>query len=94
MGWARSSSAPRACRGASDPQPAPGYDYARDNTAEEQAAYEVRAFELAKSWGWVAGMIVWNLDYGVSNPSSELAYFSLLRPGPTAAYQALAAMPK
>ena len=39
-------------------------------------------------------MILWNLDFGVTNPDTELAYWSLLRPDPVPAYTALAAMPK
>jgi hypothetical protein len=36
--------------------PQPGYEYARDNTPEEQAKWIVEAYQLAKGWGWVGPM--------------------------------------
>ena len=75
--------------------PHPGYEYARDNTPEEQAQWIVQAYQMAKSWGWVGTMFLWNLDYGVTAAGTELAAFSLLTPaGPVPAYAALANMPK
>lgn len=79
---------------ASATNPVPGYEYARDNTLDEQAQYSVRAYQMAKAWGWVGAMFLWNLDFGVTNPDTVLAYWSLLRPNPVPAYSALAAMPK
>ncbi len=70
---------------------APGYEYANDNTADEQAQWTVRAYELMKSWGWVGPAFLWNLNYGVTNPGTELAQWGIVgRP----VYGALAAMPK
>ncbi len=74
--------------------PAPGYEYAYNNTLEEQAQYSVTAYQMAKAWGWIGPMFLWNLDFGVTYPNTELAYWSLLRPDPVPAYWALAAMPK
>lgn len=74
--------------------PRPGYEYASNNTLAEQAQYSVMAYEMAKNWGWIGPMFLWNLDFGVTNPDTELAYWSLLRPDPVPAYAALAAMPK
>jgi spore germination protein YaaH len=71
--------------------PQPGYEYARDNTPEEQAQWIVEAYQLAKEWGWVGPMFLWNLDYGVTAPGTELANFGILN---TPAYGALANMPK
>ena len=83
FGWAVSSN------------PRPGYEYARDNTLEQQAQWIVQAYQMAKSWGWVGAMFLWNLDYGVNYPGTELAAFGILQPGgPTPAYSALASMPK
>jgi hypothetical protein len=83
FGWAVSGN-PRA-----------GYEYARDNTSEQQAQWLVQAYQMAKSWGWVGGMFLWNLDYGVNYPGTELAAFGILQSGgPTPAYGALAAMAK
>ncbi|GIK37438.1 MAG: hypothetical protein BroJett011_12710 [Chloroflexota bacterium] len=72
-------------------QPQLGYEYARDNTPEEQAQWIVEAYQMAKSWGWVGPMFLWNLDYGVTAPGTELANFGILN---TPAYNALTTMPK
>ncbi len=71
--------------------PRPGYEYAQDNTPEEQAQWIVEAYQLAKNWGWVGPMFLWNLDYGVTAPGTELAAFGILN---MPAYHALAGMPK
>ena len=76
---------------ASEPNPVPGYEYARDNTLEEQAQFLVQAYQMAKAWGWVGPMFTWNLNFGITNPGTELAAFGIAgRP----AYDALKAMPK
>lgn len=70
---------------------APGYEYANDNTLDEQAAWTVRAYQIMKDLGYVGPAFLWNLNYGVSNPGSELAQWGILgRP----VYGALQAMPK
>jgi len=71
--------------------PHPGYEYAADNTPEEQAQWILEAYQLAKGWGWVGPMFLWNLDYGVTAPGTELADFGILN---QPAYSALAGMPK
>ena len=77
-----------------NPPPA-SYEYAADNTREEQAQWIVGAYQQAQAWGWVGPMFLWNLNYGVTNPGSEQAAFSILMPdGPTPAYQALLGAPK
>ncbi|OQY48508.1 MAG: hypothetical protein B6242_02245 [Anaerolineaceae bacterium 4572_78] len=69
--------------------------FAKDNSLEEQAEYTRRAYELGKQWGYVGTMFLWNLDYGVTAPNTELANFSILTGGgATPAYHALAGMPK
>jgi uncharacterized protein YraI len=79
FGWASTSS------------PVAGYEYARDNTPEEQAQFLVQAYQMAKNWGWVGPMFLWNLNFGVTNPGTELAAFGVAgRP----AEAALASMPK
>jgi len=83
FGWAVSSN------------PQAGYEYARDNTLEEQAQWIVEVYQQSKAWGWVGGMFLWNLDYGVTAAGTELANFALLKPGgPVPAYAGLANMPK
>ncbi len=71
--------------------PRPGYEYAQDNTPEEQAQWIVEAYQQGKNWGWVGPMFLWNLDYGVTAPGTELAAFGIVN---MPAYNALAAMPK
>lgn len=78
-------------------KPAQGYGYAANNTELEQAQFLVRAFQMAKSWGWVGPMFVWNLNYGpVSGPNDEKAAFGIVRPdwSMRAAWAALRDMPK
>jgi hypothetical protein len=76
---------------ASESNPVPGYEYARDNTPDEQARFLVQAYQMAKGWGWVGPMFLWNLNFGITNPGTELAAFGIAnRP----AYAALANMPK
>ena len=75
--------------------PQAGYEYAADNTPKEQAQWIVEAYQQARAWGWVGPMFLWNLDYGLTHPGSELAAFGILTPhGPVPAYNALANMPK
>ncbi len=76
---------------ASEGNPVPGYEYARDNTQDEQAQFLVRAYQMAKAWGWVGPMFLWNLNFGITNPGTELAAFGIAnRP----AQGALSSMPK
>lgn len=76
---------------ASESHPVPGYEYARDNTLEEQAQFFVRAYQMMKSWGWVGPAFLWNLNFHITNPGTELAAFGIAgRP----AYSALQNMPK
>ncbi len=77
--------------------PAGGYEYAAQNSEAEQAQYLVDAFNLARSWGWVGPMFVWNLNFApVAGPQDEKAAFSLVRAdwSPRPAYEALRAMGK
>jgi len=75
--------------------PQTGYEYAADNTREEQAQWIVEAYQQAGAWGWVGPMFLWNLNYAVTRPGSEQAAFSILLPeGPTPAYNALANISK
>jgi hypothetical protein len=79
FGWAVSSN------------PQAGYEYAKDNTRDEQAQWILSAYQQAQSWGWVGPMFLWNLNYDVTSPGSEEAAFSILTAsGATPAYQSLA----
>lgn len=79
FGWASSGS------------PHAGYEYAAQNTEQEQADYIVRSYQIAKGWGWVGPMFLWNLDYNVTQPTTELAAFGIMG---RAAQGALAVMAK
>jgi len=69
----------------------PGYEYAADVTAYEQAQYLVKACQMMKTWGWVGPAFVWNLDYNVVEPGSDYALYSVWG---RLAYDSLKAMPK
>ena len=74
-----------------------GYEYANHNTEGEQAAWLVTAFQMARNWGWVGPMFVWNLNFApVSGPANEKAGFGILRAdwSPRPSYSALQAMSK
>jgi hypothetical protein len=83
FGWAVSST------------PETGYEYAADNTRQEQAQWIVEAYQQAANWGWAGPMFLWNLNYGITRPGSEQAAFSILTSeGTTPAYQSLVGTPK
>ncbi len=75
---------------------APGYEYANDNTLEEQAQWTVRAYQMMKSWGFVGPAFLWNLNFRMTNPGTELEQWGIVDRGgnPLPVYSALAAMPK
>jgi hypothetical protein len=78
--------------------PAPGQEFAAENTEAEQAAWLVRAFEIARSeWPWLTGMYVWNLNFWpVVESGDHKGYWSVLYPdwSPRPSYIALSQMPK
>ena len=63
---------------ASNPNPVPGYEYAADNTLEEQAQFTVRAYQMMKNWGWVGVAFLWNLNFKVVAPGSEQAQWGIV----------------
>ena len=66
FGWASSSS------------PVAGYEYAAYNSEQQQAEYIVRAYQMMRNWGWVGPAFLWNLNYNVTHPGSELAQFGIM----------------
>ena len=74
FGWASSSN------------PVAGYEYAAYNSEQNQAEYIVRAYQMMRDWGWVGVPFLWNLNYNVTQPGSELAAFGIQG---RAAYEAL-----
>lgn len=76
--------------------PPHNYEYAADNTVQEQAEFTLRAFEMAREWGWVEAMFLWNLNFSVVTPDSEQAMWSIVGPGweRTLTFKMLAEMEK
>ena len=81
---------------ASSPTPVQHYEYAADNTLQEQADFTVRAFQMMKNWGFVGATFLWNLNYEVVAPGSEMGQWSIVDSGwnPRPVYNALKSMPK
>ncbi|MGD2205507.1 MAG: beta-galactosidase [Anaerolineae bacterium] len=75
---------------------APGYEYADDNTLQEQAEWTVEAYKLMKQWGFVGVAFLWNLNFRVVAPGTEKAQWGIVWGdwSPTQAYNKLKAMPK
>jgi hypothetical protein len=75
-----------------------GFAFADDNTLQEQAEWDVQAFQLQREWGitWLA--FLWNLDYGPKGlgPEDNNVPYSILNldGSPRPAFEALEAMPK
>jgi len=56
----------------------PGFEFALDNTLEEQAQWDVKAFRLMREWGFVRLAFLWNLNYsqlgwGPEDPNAPYA---------------------
>ncbi len=77
----------------------PGFEFALDNTLEEQATWDVQAFQLMREWSFVHLAFLWNLDYsykggiGATDPNAPYSILDLqgaARP----AFTAIADMPK
>jgi hypothetical protein len=77
-------------------KPVAGYEYCAYNNEQTQAQYLVRAYQMAKNWGFVGPMFLWNLNWRVFEPGGEQAQFGILNQGwgTTPAYNALRDMPK
>jgi hypothetical protein len=46
----------------------PSYEYALDNTAQEQADWDAQAFRLMRDWGYVKLAFLFNLDFAQKSP--------------------------
>jgi hypothetical protein len=76
----------------------PGFEFALDNSLQEQAEWDVQAFQLMREWGFVRLATLWNLNYsqlgwGPEDPNAPYAlvdFNGIARP----AYGAVGAMPK
>ncbi len=76
-----------------------GFEFAVDNTLDEQAQWDVEAFQLMREWGFVRLAFLWNLDYsykggmGALDPNSPYSILDL-KGAARPAYGAIGAMPK
>jgi len=76
----------------------PKMEYALDNTLEEQAQWDVEAFQLMRQWGFVRLAFLWNLNFsqlgfGPEDPNAPWAiidFKGIARPS----FGAIGAMPK
>jgi hypothetical protein len=57
---------------------APGYEYADDNTMQEQATWTAEAYKLMKQWGFVGVAFLWNLNFRVVAPGTEKAQWGIV----------------
>jgi hypothetical protein len=76
----------------------PGFGFAIDNTLEEQAQWDVEAFQLMHQWGFVRLAFLWNLDFANKHhdPEDPNIPYSLLyfNGSPRPAFHAIGAMEK
>lgn len=77
----------------------PGFEFSKDNSLQDQAAYVTQAFTLMKQWGIVKIAFLWNLNFFnvTDDPSTtDNAIYSLLTPNALArpAFEAVERMPK
>jgi hypothetical protein len=90
FGWASSEGLEGCCH--------EQFGFAYDNTAEEQAQWDVEGFRLMREWGFVRVAILWNLNFsqlgsGPKDPNTPYALVDIsgaARP----AFGAIAAMEK
>jgi hypothetical protein len=76
----------------------PGFEFALDNTVEEQAQWDVQAFKLMREWGFVRLAFLWNLNYsqlgwGPEDPNAPYAVIDF-EGAPRPAFDALQEMEK
>jgi hypothetical protein len=80
--------------------PPPGFEFALDNTLEEQAEYIVKAYQLMRQWGFVRLAFLWNLDYiqktGLPPEQDPYGPYSITdsKGVPRPAFGAIMSMPK
>jgi len=77
----------------------PGFGFALDNTLEEQAQWDVEAFQLMREWGFVRLAFLWNLDFankdglGPTDPNAPYSIVDLIG-APRPAFEAIREMEK
>ncbi|MBI4506181.1 MAG: cellulase family glycosylhydrolase [Chloroflexi bacterium] len=77
---------------------APGYEYGRDNSEQDQARHLVRALEKARDeYPWVQAMFIWSLNFSTLVPPHDEKFpWSIINAdwSPRPAYTAIKNMPK
>ncbi len=77
----------------------PGFEFADDNTLEDQKEWAIEAFQLMREWGFVHLAFLWNLDYsykgglGATDPNAPYSILDL-QGAPRPAFKVLGDMPK
>jgi hypothetical protein len=69
---------------ASTEQPAPGFEYAAQNSEQEQADYIAKAFRMGRdNYPWMGPMLLFQLNFGLPNvapePTDERIAWGILR---------------
>jgi hypothetical protein len=68
-------------------QPRQGFEFAGDNSLQEQADFVDQAVTEMQNWGWIQLAFLWNLNYGaqagwsMDGPVSDNVVYSILGPG-------------
>lgn len=58
-----------------------GWEYAREVTEADQAAYLLRAIELRKDCPWLGPLVIWNLNIApLQGPDNSQSAYGLIRP--------------
>ena len=58
-----------------------GWEYAREVSEADQAAYLLRAIQLRRDRAWIGPLIIWNLNIApLSGPGKPESAYGLLRP--------------
>jgi hypothetical protein len=58
-----------------------GWDYARDVTEQDQAAYLLHAIQLGRERAWIGPMIIWNINVApLLGPDRSESAYGLIRP--------------
>ncbi len=76
----------------------PGFEFALDNTLEDQARWNVQAFQLMREWGFVRLAFLWNLNYsqlgwGPEDPNAPYGIIDM-QGAPRPAFHAIQEMEK
>lgn len=76
----------------------PEFEFARDNSLAEQAAYITQGYQLLREWGIAQMAFVWNLNFAAESegPPGDNELYSIIGPdgAPRPAFHAITSMPK